>query len=217
MAPIWHHPALLFLATMLWSATLSLSTPPTLRPPPHPTSLAGELLIASPGIADPRFQHAVILIVKEDGGGALGIVINQPIAIVPLADLVHATGQSAAGIKGNVRIFAGGPVAPQTGFVIHSADYHRAGTIAINGRVAMTMNPEVLRDIGHDIGPAKYLIAFGYAGWAPGQLAAELARGDWFVTPENASLVFTAKRTRVWADAMADAMHHAMPHRAMPP
>jgi putative transcriptional regulator len=206
MAVTWFHPVLLSLAAMLWSATLSPSNPPALKAPPDHVSLAGELLVASPGIVDPRFRHAVILIAKEDAGGALGIVINRPIGTIPLASLLHAMGLNATGVKGDVRTFSGGPVEPDLGFVLHGADYHRAGTIAIDGRVAMTLNPDVLLDIGHGRGPAKYLIAFGYAGWGPGQLAAELARGDWLITGENAKLVFDEDRARVWHDAMADAM-----------
>ena len=84
-----------------------------------------------------------------------------------------------------MRLFAGGPVQPDAGFIVHSADYHRPGTIDIDGRVAMTANPEVLRDIGHHQGPRQSLVAFGYAGWGPGQLEGELALGGWFTVPED--------------------------------
>ena len=205
MTVAWLHRALLPLVTMLWLATLSPSGPPT----PHHASLAGDLLIASPGIVDPRFRHTVILIVKDDAGGALGVVINRPVGTVPLASLLAAIGQNGSGVIGNVRIFDGGPVAPHTGFIVHSADYRRAGTVAIDGRVAMTLSADILLDIGHGRGPAKYLVAFGCAGWSPGQLAAELMRGDWFVTREDAELVFDEDRARVWNDAIA--------RQAMPP
>lgn len=199
----WLHASLLSVAAMLWSATLSPTTPPALAPaPPHP-SLAGDLLIASPQMTDPRFRHAVILMVKQDAGGALGIVINRPIATLPLARLLKATGADSTGVTGDVRIFAGGPLSPQAGFILHSAEYRIAGTIAIDGRVAMTLSPQILQDIGHGHGPAKSLIAFGYAGWGPGQLDRELARGGWFLMREDPKLVFDDDRARVWDDAMA--------------
>jgi len=199
----WFSPALLSLAAMLWSVTLSPTAPsPPEIEPPH-ASLAGDLLIASPQIRDPRFWHAVILLVKEDKSGALGIVINRPVALVPWASLLNALGLTGTGVKGTVRVFDGGPVEPSAVFVVQSADYHRTGTIRIDGRVAMTENPEVLLDIAHGRGPRKSLIAFGYAGWAPGQLAMEMARGDWFITAEDAKLVFDENRDHVWDDAMA--------------
>src|SRR5262249_60098247 len=102
---------------------------------------------------------------------AFGIVINRPVGERPLALLLKAMGEEAPAVAGSVVIFAGGPVQPEIGFVVHSADYHRAETLAIDGRVAMTSSREILRDIANKQGPQKSLIAFGYAGWAPGPLA----------------------------------------------
>ncbi len=85
---------------------------------------------------------------------------------------------------------------------MHSADYHRTGTIDIDGRVAMTANPEILRDIGHHQGPKQSLVAFGYAGWGPGQLEGELALGGWFTVPEDPKLVFDVDRDKLWDEAM---------------
>ncbi len=203
MAFTWLCPALLSVAAMLWPAALPPATPSLNEAAPQDASLAGDLLIASPHIGDPRFSHTVILIVEQNSGGALGIVINRPLAEVPLGSLLKAMGMNGAGVKATIRIFAGGPVDPSAGFVLHSVDYRGAGTIEIDGRIAMTESPNVLEDIAHDRGPKKSLVAFGYAGWGPSQLEMELARGDWFVIPETAKLVFDEKRDRVWADAMA--------------
>lgn len=203
MAFTWFFPVLLSLAGMLWPAMLSPNVSPAPEVEPHHGQLAGDLLIASPRIRDPRFWHSVILIVKQDEGGAFGVVINHPIGTMPLANLLKAMGRNETGIEGNVRIFSGGPVEPTLGYVLHSTDYRSAGTIDIDGRVAMTENPQILLDIGHGHGPAKSLVAFGYAGWGPGQLTMELARGDWFITLEDPKLVFEDQRDRVWDDAMA--------------
>ena len=89
-------------------------------------------------------------------------------------------------------------VQPQIGFIVHSADYRRPGTVNIDGQVAMTTNPDVLRDIGHLEGPRQSLVAFGYAGWGPGQLENELALGGWFTVPEDPKLVFEVDRARLW-------------------
>jgi putative transcriptional regulator len=89
------------------------------------------------------------------------------------------------------------------GFVVHTADYKRPGTFVINGRLSMTQSLEVLRDIGQKRGPEKALVAFGYAGWAPGQLEGELDAEAWFVAPADTQLVFDEIRDRVWEHAMA--------------
>jgi putative transcriptional regulator len=174
-------------------------------PPEHSdtTSLTGQLLIAAPTIGDPRFAHTVILMVRHDKEGALGIVINRPVGERSIASLLEATGHDDADVAGILRVFAGGPVQPELGFVLHSAEYRRAETVDVDGRVAMTASRQVLLDIGHNQGPEKSLFALGYAGWGPGQLDGELARHDWFTTPEEPKLVFDDDREKLWEDAMA--------------
>jgi putative transcriptional regulator len=114
---------------------------------------------------------------------------------------MQAIGQDAAGVTGQVRVFAGGPVQADVGFILHSEDYQRSGTVDIDGKVAMTSSPEILRDIGHHHGPVKSLIAFGYAGWGPGQLEGELALRVWVMIPDDARLVFDEDRADIWNEA----------------
>ena len=189
-------------AAMVLPATLLHAALPTPTDAPEQGSLTGQLLIAAPTMGDPRFQHTVILMVRHDRNGALGIVINRPIGNRPLASVLEALGEKDKAVAGQVRIFAGGPVQPEIGFVVHSAEYHRSDTVDIDGRVAMTSSLEILRDIGNHRGPSKSLIAFGYAGWAPGQLEAELGQGVWFTAPEDPGLIFDLDRDKVWDDAM---------------
>jgi putative transcriptional regulator len=166
-------------------------------------SLAGQLLIAAPTIGDPRFYHAVILIVRDDKDGAVGIVINRPVGERTIESLLEGTGDRNPDVEGSLRVFAGGPVQPELGFIVHTAEYKRPETMKVDGQVAMTASPQILRDIGHHKGPKESLFAFGYAGWGPGQLAAEMARHDWFTTPEEPKLVFDTDRASLWEDAMA--------------
>lgn len=166
------------------------------------TSFAGQLLIAAPTMRDP-FDHAVILMAQHTRDGALGIVINRPLEQRPIASLLAAFGADASGITDSIRVFLGGPVSRDIAFVIHSADYHRAETIDIDGRVALSEAAEVLRDIGLGKGPSKSLLAFGYAGWGPSQLEDEMTRGAWIVVPEDPALVFDDDRSKVWTDALA--------------
>jgi putative transcriptional regulator len=176
---------------------------PTPDERPAPASLAGQLLIASPKMGDPRFDHTVVLLVQHSRDGALGLIINRPLGERPLAGILQILGEKESAVGGSVRVFVGGPVQPQLGFVIHSTDYRRAETVDIDGRVAVTSTPEILRDIARDKGPKKTLVAFGYAGWAPGQLEGELEAGAWFTAPEESDLVFDEDRGKLWERAMA--------------
>ena len=200
--PLWRERLGLLGAAILLPAALLHAPFPAPAQAPERTFLAGQLLIATPSISDPRFHQAVILMVRHDQKGALGIVINRPLADRSLASLLGASGDEGTAVTGSVRTFAGGPVQPEIGFVVHSSDYRRADTIDIDGRVAMTSSREILRDIGNKQGPAKSLIAFGYAGWGPGQLEGELAQRFWFTTPMDTTLVFDRERDKVWDDAM---------------
>jgi putative transcriptional regulator len=184
------------LATFLGAAL------PSLPAASQRTSLAGQLLIAAPNMGDPRFYQTVVLLVLQDRNGAMGIVVNRPLEERPLASLLEVLGETATGVAGSVRIFAGGPVQPELGFVLHSADYHRPDTVGIEGHLAMTSSREILRDIANGRGPKQSLVAFGYAGWGPGQLEGELAQRFWFMTPADANLVFEEARDRLWENAM---------------
>ncbi len=170
---------------------------PAADPPP------GDLLIASAQIGDPRFRHTVILLLRHDKDGALGIVVNRPVGERPIAELLAAAGDKDSDAQGSIRVFDGGPVQRQLGFVVHSADYRRADTMAVDGKVAMTASKDALRDIGRHQGPDKYFFAFGYAGWGAGQLEGEIARNGWLTLPEDAGLVFDDDRDTVWEHAVA--------------
>jgi putative transcriptional regulator len=176
---------------------------PVAADPREIASLAGQLLIAAPTIGDPRFAHTVILMVRHDEDGAFGIVINRPVGERPIASLLERAGEDVSDVSGNLQIFAGGPVQQELGFVVHSAEYRLDETLEVDGRVAMTANRQILRDIGHNRGPVKSLFALGYAGWGPGQLEGELARHDWFTTPAEPRLIFDDDRANLWEEAMA--------------
>ncbi len=189
-------------AVLLPAAVLHAALPTEQPDVTGPTSLAGQLLIASPDLGDP-FDHAVILMAQHNRDGALGIVINRPIASRPIASLLEALGGDGSGITASVPLFLGGPVGPTMAFVIHSADYRRDDTLDIDGRVALSEAADVLRDIGLGKGPTKSLVALGYAGWGSSQLEDEIARGAWVTVPENPKLVFDDDRATVWTEAMA--------------
>lgn len=183
---------------------------PDTAPPPAQAQIdppPGDLLIASDNMGDPRFAHAVILILSHTADGAFGVVINRPIEEQPIADILAAAADAKdkkpdPSITGKIRVFAGGPVQPELGFVIHSPDYKGEGTITVPNIVAMTPTTDILRDIGHRKGPAKYFFALGYAGWGPGQLDDEIRHHDWFSTPGDPKLIFDDDRAALWKHAL---------------
>jgi putative transcriptional regulator len=141
--------------------------------------------------------------VRHDRDGAFGIMVNRPIGEEPLARLLERFGEKEATADGKTLIFFGGPVQPELGFVLHSSEYRREQTIAIDANLAMTSTRNILRDIGSGQGPKQVLIALGYAGWGPGQLEGELERRSWSVAPADTKLIFDVDRDRVWELAYA--------------
>jgi putative transcriptional regulator len=170
---------------------------------PPPPSLRGQLLIATETMRDLRFDHAVILMVSHDRHGAIGIVINRPLGERPLVDILAAFGKKDTAATGKVPIFLGGPVQPEVSFVIHGTDYRRPETRDIDTRLAATPSGAVLDDMAANQGPAKSLIAFGYAGWGPGQLENELSHNVWYTAPADLGIVFDGDREKVWERAVA--------------
>ena len=196
------------LAYVLQTALLCAALPANPDEAPARPSLAGQLLVAAPSMGDPHFERTVILIVKHDPDGAVGIVINKPIGETSIASVLEALGQKGGDVTGDMRVFSGGPVQPEIGFVVHSADYHRPETIAVNDRVSMTSSLDILRDIGAKKGPAKILVAFGYAGWGPDQLEREIELRAWGIAEADPTLIFDEDRDKVWDHAWERRTQH---------
>ncbi len=166
-------------------------------------SLAGLLLVARTELQDPRFSRTVVYMVHHDAGGAMGLIVNRPIGEASLSALLERLGGDGQGVTGEIRVHFGGPVEPARGFVLHTADYHIEGTQVVKDGIAVTARPEILRAIGTGTGPRKSLFALGYAGWASGQLEAELKAGDWEIVPADEALVFDETDEKKWERAMA--------------
>jgi putative transcriptional regulator len=170
---------------------------------PHGPRLTGRLLVATDRVDDPRFVRTVIYLVRHDESGAMGLVVNRPMGEVPLSRLLADLGLDAAGVSGEVRVHYGGPVDPARGLVLHSDDYRGVGTVVLRDSVALTAQSGIFRDMAAGRGPSRSLFALGHAGWAPGQLEAELAAGAWVAVRADAGLVFDPDHEEKWRRAMA--------------
>jgi len=184
---------LLLLASPAGAAELQV------RPGPVNTPyLAGQLLVATKQIGDPRFARTVIYMVAHDHSGAVGLVINRVYGKGPLKKFLKGFDIDANGADGEIRLHYGGPVEPGVGFVLHTADYNGPGTRVVDSRMAMTTEMSVLKAIAEGRGPRLALFALGYSGWGPGQLEGEIARGDWFSAPADEKLVFDDDDASKW-------------------
>jgi putative transcriptional regulator len=179
---------------------------PAAGEPAKQGALVGRLLVATPEIGDPHFAGTVVLVIQQSDLGAFGIIINRPATEQPIGALLKAIGLPDAKAAGTIELYAGGPVEPQYGFILHSPDYHGADTTLLTRDIALTTSEGIISDIAHAKGPKKTLVAFGYVGWSPGQLDAEIARRDWASAPADAKLVFETDRADVWRLAWARRM-----------
>jgi putative transcriptional regulator len=165
--------------------------------------LSGRLLVATERLRDPRFQRTVIYMLRHDDDGAMGLVVNRPVGDVLLAQLLGGLGRNTAGVSGTIRVHLGGPVQPGVALVLHTKDWTVAESQVIRDGIALTRDPAILDAIAHGTGPKRSLLALGYAGWAPGQIEAEIARGDWVTVVGDEALLFDEEAATKWERAMA--------------
>jgi putative transcriptional regulator len=166
-------------------------------------SLEGKLLIAMPGMGDPRFEHSVVFMCAHSGDGALGLIVNKPAPELRFATLIEQLGMDVGDPKRDIRIHFGGPVENGRGFVLHSADYRSEGaTLQVDETFGMTATMDVLEQIAKGQGPDSALLALGYSGWGPGQLEAEILQNGWLTCDAAPEIVFGEDDDRKWSDAL---------------
>jgi putative transcriptional regulator len=164
-----------------------------------PSFLDGQFLIAMPGMKDPRFERAVILMCAHSEDGAMGIIINQPAREINFGDLLEqleiVDEEELLPLASDLAVkpvYVGGPVESSRGFVLHSSDYSVAdSTLPIKKGLCLTATIDILRAIAQNEGPERSFLALGYAGWAPGQLEYELQSNGWLHCAVDPDLVFS--------------------------
>jgi putative transcriptional regulator len=168
------------------------------------SSLTGQLLVAMPQMQDPRFARSVVyLCAHSEQAGAMGLVVNKTIDTLSIDELYSHLKIEPIRLNRPRPVHFGGPVDPGRGFVLHSVDYREEGTLGIDDGFAMTATIDILRAIGKGEGPRRSLLALGYAGWAPGQLDAEIQANGWLSVAADADLVFAEEDDSKWQRALA--------------
>ena len=151
-------------------------------------TLAGQFLVSMPKLRGSLFDDALIYLWSHDEHGAQGLVVNQPyeLTIAKLLDQLEIPSQGGL----DVPVASGGPVEPQRGFILHSDDVRIEASEPAGEGLAISYSREILDLIGAHRGPARYLVALGYAGWGPGQLEYELADAAWLTAPRSMETLF---------------------------
>lgn len=168
--------------------------------------LDGKFLIAMPGVGDPRFDHSVIFMCAHTPEGAMGLMINRPVAGLSFADLMKQLNIKGGNVEHTPEVLFGGPVENGRGFVLHSADYESEdSTMTINEDVGMTATLDVLSHIAGGKGPTQRLLCLGYSGWGPGQLESEIQNNGWLISDADPAIIFDVPVADKW-DSAAKAM-----------
>lgn len=166
--------------------------------------LSGKLLIAMPGIDDPRFDQSVIFVCAHSEEGAMGIIVNKPSEEVQLDDLLSHLEIDGTDLTDGQSVFFGGPVEGGRGFILHSEDYiGNETTLHVGDLFSMTATRDILEDIAKGTGPRQALAALGYAGWAAGQLEGELQQNAWLTVDADRAIVFSPDHDGKWVAALA--------------
>ncbi|QBF33544.1 YqgE/AlgH family protein [Thalassococcus sp. S3] len=166
-------------------------------------NLTGKLLIAMPGMGDPRFERAVIYLCDHSEKGAMGLIVNKPADGVRLSDLLEQLEITPAEAARDLPVYFGGPVESGRGFVLHSRDYHSSiQTLKVDERFGMTATLDILEDIAGGTGPDHALMMLGYSGWGAGQLESEISRNGWLTADANPDLVFARGDDDKWSAAL---------------
>ena len=164
-------------------------------------STAGQLLVATEDLRDPRFARTVVYMLRHDAAGALGLIVNRPVGALPLARVLESLGREPGGASGDIRVYYGGPVEPGRGFVLHTPEWTGGDSRVVHGGVAVTSDPAIFEAIASGTGPRRAMFAAGYAGWAPGQLEGEIQGGSWFVVTADEALIFDDDAASKWERA----------------
>lgn len=167
--------------------------------------LEGKLLIALPGMPDPRFEKSVIFMCAHSlQTGAMGIIINKKIEGLDFRDLVQKLEIPMSARTPDFPVLYGGPVETGRGFVLHTGEYEsEESTLPVTEDISLTATLDILRAIADGRGPAKSIFALGYAGWGAGQIEDEIRSNGWIHCEADPEILFDVDLDSKWSTALA--------------
>jgi putative transcriptional regulator len=190
----WHDAAF----SMLIVASLALHATVTAGE----RSLAGQLLVSTSEMKDPRFADSVVYLIKHSDEGAFGLIINKPVAKGTFSEVLKGFGVDGQGNKGEIVVHYGGPVSREQGFILHSDEKLLDSSTLVKDGIAVTADVNMVQMLAAGTGPRQALLIMGYAGWAPGQLENEIKAASWFTISADKSLVFGTEPEKKWRRAL---------------
>ncbi|WP_417243882.1 YqgE/AlgH family protein [Celeribacter sp.] len=162
-------------------------------------NLTGKLLVAMPGIGDPRFENSVIFMCAHSDEGSMGLIINQVSHDIQVRDVFEQLGINPTDMMAPLPVHFGGPVELGRGFVLHSVDYEAdSASMAVSPTYSMTASRDILSDIALGGGPRERLLCLGYSGWGPGQLEREIVENGWLTVDPTPEIVFDVPNAQKW-------------------
>lgn len=163
--------------------------------------LTNHFLIAMPGLSDPTFERTVTYLCQHNEDGALGIIVNRP-SELRIGDVFRELNIPVLDdTLSNQRVYYGGPVHTDRGFVLHPKGGEWKSTLTINEDLCLTTSRDILEALGRGEGPPRALLALGYAGWASGQLEQEITQNSWLNAEAKASVIFDTSPEERWRRA----------------
>lgn len=170
---------------------------------PADNFLEGKLLIAMPGMPDPRFEKSVIFMCAHSAKGAMGLIINKPIDGLSFRELMEKFNISVTTDGPDTPILFGGPVNVGRGFVLHSSDYgSKDATLPVTSEISLTATTDILEAISKGNGPSRSILALGYAGWGTGQIESEILANGWIHCDADPKLIFETDYEAKWETAI---------------
>jgi putative transcriptional regulator len=163
-------------------------------------SLQGYFLLSTPKMSDPRFQEKLIYLCAHNNEGAMGLIVNEPTEDISFADILRSADIAVPDIS-FPPVYLGGPVELNAAFFLFSSDYSCKNQLSISKTVALSSDPQMLRDVAGGTRPLSYIFSLGYAGWGPGQLDFELTQNGWLTLPANDDVLFQTPDGNKWKKA----------------
>lgn len=155
-------------------------------------------LIAMPNMDDPNFAHSITYVCEHNDDGAMGIVVNRPMALTVAQIFEHLDIKKFDERFSQQPVLCGGPVQMERGFVLHRDKHPWDSTMEVQDGIFLTTSKDVLVAMADNRGPQDALIALGYAGWGEGQLDEEMANNAWLCVPATEEILFNLPFDQRW-------------------
>lgn len=167
-------------------------------------NLTGKFLIASPHcFSNDVFNESLIYITSHNvEEGAVGLIINRLVSKAPFQSVMTMLKNESINVNSSLPIFMGGPVEPERGFILHTAEYNKNLLLSCPNNLAVSSNIEILKDIAGGYGPKSSLFVLGYTGWEKGQLNQEIRSNMWLIADYDPEVMFLPNHEEKWSYAL---------------